>query len=174
MNKQEITDALNEKHDKFINYLSGLPEEIFIKQYSGKWSAGQQLEHIFLSVKPVRQALSLPAFILRMIWGKSNRPGRNYDTLVIKYQQKLAEGGKAPNRFVPEPVSLERRKGLIQLLSAEIETLNKNTGRFSESELDRYVLPHPLLGKLTLREMLLFTIYHVQHHQSALEKSIAG
>lgn len=165
MNKQTIADTLKEKHDTFINYLSGLPEEIFTGQNSGKWSPGQQLEHIYLSVKPVRQAFSLPAFILGMIWGKSNRPGRNYDDLVKKYQQKLAEGGKAPNRFIPKPVTMERRKSLERSLSAEIVTLIQKTDRFTEIELDRYVLPHPLLGKLTLREMLYFTIYHVEHHQ---------
>jgi hypothetical protein len=25
-------------------------------------------------------------------------------------------------------------------------------------------MPHPLLGKLTVREMLLFTLYHNLHH----------
>jgi uncharacterized damage-inducible protein DinB len=30
--------------------------------------------------------------------------------------------------------------------------------------LDRLRLPHPALGKLTVREMLFFTIYHNIHH----------
>ena len=30
--------------------------------------------------------------------------------------------------------------------------------------LDRYRLPHPLIGKLTLRELLLWTLYHNAHH----------
>lgn len=174
MTGQEIKVALSEKHVHFLHFLTGLPEESFMKQAGNKWSAGQQLEHIFLSVKPVRQALSLPKFVLHMIWGKSNRPGRNYDELVKKYQQKLAEGGKAPNRFIPKPVTMERRKSLERSLSAEIVTLIQKTDRFSEIELDRYVLPHPLLGKLTLREMLLFTIYHVQHHQHAIQCSMDG
>ncbi len=35
---------------------------------------------------------------------------------------------------------------------------------WSEAALDRYRLPHPLLGKLTVREMLFFTLYHNAHH----------
>ncbi len=35
---------------------------------------------------------------------------------------------------------------------------------WSEHALDLYRLPHPLLGKLTVREMLLFTVYHNAHH----------
>lgn len=43
---------------------------------------------------------------------------------------------------------------------------------FTEKELDQYVLPHPLLGKLTLREMMFFTIYHVQHHEVLTKKNL--
>jgi len=30
--------------------------------------------------------------------------------------------------------------------------------------LDKFMLPHPLLGKLAVREMLFFTMYHNLHH----------
>jgi hypothetical protein len=33
-------------------------------------------------------------------------------------------------------------------------------------------LPHPLLGKLTLREMIYFTIYHVQHHHKLVQNQL--
>ncbi len=36
--------------------------------------------------------------------------------------------------------------------------------RWRDSDLDRLRLPHPLLGKLTVREMLYFTLYHNAHH----------
>ena len=29
----------------------------------------------------------------------------------------------------------------------------------------RYSPPHPLLGRITLREMLLFTLLHFDHHR---------
>jgi len=45
---------------------------------------------------------------------------------------------------------------------------------FSEEDLDKLILPHPLLGKLTLREMMYFTIYHVQHHQRIVERNLAA
>ncbi len=35
---------------------------------------------------------------------------------------------------------------------------------WSETSLDRYRLPHPLLGRLTVREMLFFTLGHGLHH----------
>jgi len=38
--------------------------------------------------------------------------------------------------------------------------------KWNESELDGYLLPHPLIGKLTIREMLFFTMYHNLRHAS--------
>jgi hypothetical protein len=35
---------------------------------------------------------------------------------------------------------------------------------WSERALDRFRLPHPALGQLTVREMLHFTLYHNLHH----------
>jgi uncharacterized damage-inducible protein DinB len=44
--------------------------------------------------------------------------------------------------------------------------------KFSEKDLDYYVLPHPLIGKLTLREILFFCFYHVQHHHKITKEII--
>jgi hypothetical protein len=42
--------------------------------------------------------------------------------------------------------------------------LHAALGRWGERSLDRLRLPHPALGTLTVREMLLFTLYHNLHH----------
>jgi hypothetical protein len=48
------------------------------------------------------------------------------------------------------------------------EKLIRKVLSYREGKLDHYILPHPLLGKLTLREMLFFTIYHNEHHLNLL------
>ncbi len=42
--------------------------------------------------------------------------------------------------------------------------------RWSDAQLDRRCLPHPLLGKLSVREMLFFTLYHNLHHVQVAER----
>ena len=51
------------------------------------------------------------------------------------------------------------------------EKYTERLGNWSEKDLDKYKLPHPLLGKLTVREMLFFTIYHNEHHLKAMLKN---
>lgn len=45
-----------------------------------------------------------------------------------------------------------------------------NLQNWSEEELETYNCPHPVLGKITVREILYFTIYHVQHHHETIKK----
>jgi len=53
-----------------------------------------------------------------------------------------------------------------------VNSLSHKTIKQSETALDLYILPHPLLGKITLREMLYFTAYHVYHHQTIVERDL--
>jgi hypothetical protein len=172
MNKPAIKTMLLEQHHSFITYLDGLTNEEFLVSKNGKWTAGQQLEHIVISVKPLRQVLRLPKFILPLIWGKANRASKSYEDLVKKYLAKLENGGRATPRFSPKTVSVEKRQALQSKLKKEVEKLAKQLDKMSEEELDQYILPHPLLGKLTIREMLYFTIYHVQHQEELTKRNL--
>ncbi|CAN5267722.1 hypothetical protein BH11BAC6_BH11BAC6_08480 [soil metagenome] len=49
-----------------------------------------------------------------------------------------------------------------------INKLCKRVNAYKETALDIYILPHPLLGKLTLREMLYFNILHGEHHRQTV------
>ncbi len=168
MNLPTLQQHLRTNHQSFTDFIGNISDEDFIKSVNNKWTAGQQLEHIYLSIKPLRMALSLPTFMLKLIWGKANRKSKTYEELVDKYQHKLAQGGRATARFVPKTVSLNQRETLLKSVLLEITFINKKLTKFTEEELDLYILPHPLLGKLTLREMMYFTIYHVEHHKKQM------
>lgn len=55
-----------------------------------------------------------------------------------------------------------------------MRTLSVRVDSWTEQDLDTVLLPHPLLGKLTVREMLYFTIYHAQHHQMLVDRDLSG
>lgn len=171
MDKQTLINKLTENHQEFIACINQLSPEEFTASKNDKWTAGQQLEHIYLSVKPVGLAFRLPLFLLKLIWGKSNREGRSYDELIARYHAKLASGSKATGPFIPNKVDLHQSQKLKASLNKEVAKLCASIEKRSEEALDQYILPHPLLGKLTLREMLFFTIYHVKHHENQINKN---
>ena len=172
MSKEEIIQQLQASHQKFCDVVLSLTVEEFISSANGKWTAGQQLDHIYRSVNALNQGLSLPKFIIRLYVGKANRPSKTYEALIAKYKLRLGAGGKAAGRFIPRAIDDKEKLLLEKKLINGVEKLCKKVNRYSEPQLDYYILPHPLLGKLTMREMLYFTIYHAEHHQNLTLKNL--
>lgn len=172
MKTSELQQKLKESYVHFIGTINRVSDTDFTKSVNQKWTAGQQLDHIIKSVAPVNQAFALPGFVLKLSFGKANRPSRTYDQLVTKYQAKLSEGGIAPGRFVPASISVSQRTALISKLEKLVGSLSARIEGFSEKQLDLLILPHPLLGKLTLREMIYFTIYHAAHHEKQVTDNL--
>ncbi|MFL5807943.1 MAG: DinB family protein [Flavisolibacter sp.] len=174
MTKEEICTSLIREHRAFAAYTSSLDDRQFLFAPPGKWTAGQQLDHIIRSVSAVRQALTIPKFILSLIFPKANRPSKDYEGLVEKYKSKLKSGGRAAGRFIPKKLEPRDKKPAVEKLNNQIQKLCGLLNRYSEDQLNTFVLPHPLLGKLTLREMLYFTIYHVQHHHKLVMTAMSA
>jgi len=172
MNKEEIKNKLKEHHENFIATIDSLSESDFMFTAPEKWNAGQQLDHIYRSTATLLLAMRIPKPAMKIIVGKANRESRTYEGLVEKYSQKLSGGAKAQGRFIPSTIQFEQKNKWIEKLRRVIEKLSKQIDQYSEQDLDEYILPHPLLGKLTIREMMYFTIYHVQHHQRLIAKNL--
>ncbi len=171
----EICQRLGEVTHAFTGFCSPLPDEQFFFQPPGKWSAAQQVRHLITSARNTRLAYLLPKFIVRLYTGKPNRPSRTYDELVAKYRDKLEKGGKASGAFIPPPVPAEY--GKQKLLEEFTRSMKKLSGslekKWKDAQLDLYLAPHPLLGKITLRELGYFTIHHTEHHRESIARLIA-
>jgi hypothetical protein len=173
MDKNALIQLLQTNYQHFIECLTNLSDIEFDLEKNGKWTAGQHLEHLNLSVKPLLMAYSLPSFIPRLWFGKANRPSRSFEDLVKKYQEKLANGGRATGAYIPKKVTINQKTDLINKLQKQINSLSQKVAQFTENQLDTLILPHPLIGKITFREMLYFTAYHVQHHEELIKKNLA-
>ncbi|QOI96901.1 MAG: DinB family protein [Flammeovirgaceae bacterium] len=171
MRKGDIINNLNNEVLLAASCFKALPEEkFFARPLPEKWSPAEHAQHLILSVKPLITAFSLPRFVLRWTFGKPNRPGRTFDQVVEKYKAKLAAGGKASKPFIPKRLAVsDNPKTVIQHFTNAYSRFAYRLSSWPEEQLDRYLLPHPLLGKLTLREMLYFTIYHVSHHHGLVK-----
>jgi hypothetical protein len=170
MKKEAIIQLLKEQYQKFVDSIRVLPENEFMLSVNNKWTAGQQLDHVSRAVRPVVLGLYLPKFVFKLFFGKANRPSRTYDELVEKYLGKLSSPYKISKAFVPKGIGYGQKEKLANTLMRNIDQLCKQLDRLTEEQLDHYILPHPLLGKITLREMMYFTIYHAGHHRKQVVK----
>ena len=172
MNKQMIIDLLTKNYTSFVDHINGLTNEEFLFRYEEKWTAGQQLEHMVLCTKPILYVYSMDKATIEQNFGKTDRPGNTYEFLFNDYKEKIKAGGKAPDRFVPPAVLTEQKEILGETLKKLIQELCLKIETFTDPELDTLLIPHPLLGNLTLREMMYNAIQHVEHHHGSVKQNL--
>jgi hypothetical protein len=174
MDKESIANLLDEKHQKLIQWLESQEAEKWVLGPKGKWTTGQVALHLLQSIKPLNAALSMPKFLLRYKFGKANSEVRDYETVVKRYQERLNDVtpgitfGPSRNMIVPK---LSDKQYLLNRLQVESKKLQYKTRKMSDKNLDNLILPHPLMGKMPVRELLMWTSYHVEHHTKQLIES---
>lgn len=159
---------------QLTGFCGSLSEVDFFYQPDGKWSPAQQIRHLTTATRHSLLAFTLPKFLVRTVGGKPNRPSRTYDELVAKYKLKLEQGGKASKRYIPKPVSADIGKyTLLNAFHASMKKMSTALNKkWKEHQPDLYTVPHPLLGKITIRELGYFNIYHTLHHLESIRKMV--
>jgi hypothetical protein len=175
LSKQELIDLSVTVFQELRAYCLKIPEDAFFEYPSnGKWSIAQNIRHLVISTNTTTLAYSLPKWILRWVGGKPNRHSRTYEELVAKYTDKLQQGGRAGGRYIPKkiPAAYTSEKLLQNWQQATKKYLGKLQKNWTEDQLDQYLAPHPLLGKITMRELGYFTCYHAEHHFNIIKSRL--
>ena len=166
--RQELLDSLSSMHALATRFWDGLPLEYFFTPFREKWSPAENVLHLNKSTRPVALALRLPMIVPRLLFGSSNEPSRSYSQILLAYHEALSKGGQAGSyapirrEFPPDPQ--EVRDKIMRHWNQTWQQLIRAANHWDDQSLDRLCLPHPLLGKLSIREMLYFTLYHHLHH----------
>jgi hypothetical protein len=166
--KDELGTALAVLSHELERYLEGFSNDDFYAPQGDFWSPSQHIGHLIMSVRAVARGLRLPRPIMTLMFGRAGGRSRSFSEMLELYRRKLAAGATA-GRYTPDPKKRGRDEIMEQWHIAG-KQLNRELANWSEEDLDRYRLPHPLLGKLTLREMLAFTVFHNAHHAGRIRE----
>jgi hypothetical protein len=176
--KDALLNNLRELHEVSSTFWEGFSTAEFFAPVGSGWSPAGNVRHLNKAIRPLARALRLPRLALRLLFGKARKPSRTYTKLRDDYLATLKRGAGA-GAFAPE-TSQELGNNPSQrahLMAARAELSQKLWPAISgwrEEDLDQYLLPHPLLGKLTIREMLFFTLYHNYHHVQSVATRLSG
>ncbi len=174
MNIDLLQSELERVHSKLKETAEQFGLHSIMHQAEGKWSPAQNIKHVELSILPVCKLLSNKEKFISRELGTSHTGSRSYIEIMKIYQEGLAGGNvKAPERFVPADL-LPESAFILNELDERVDQLIAGLNNFTENELDLYQIPHPLLGQLTIREMIYFYIYHAGHHENNIIRSMKG
>jgi hypothetical protein len=173
-----LIHALSSEERALAEFFGSLSPDEFVHRVGTAWTPGEHLQHLNIAVSAVARGLSMSPWLLRLRFGRAREPSRSFVRVRDDYRARLAAGAGASGRFVPprEELAPDQRSGRQAESLARWRRVNARLvaalQHWSELNLDRVRLPHPILGKLTAREMVLFTIYHGQHHVAAAKSRL--
>ncbi len=171
MNKETLIYQFINNHIELANHVDGLSEADFIINKNEKWNAAQQIKHVSLCLSPINQSLTSKTFIEQK-FGKVNRLNLSYDQIIENYKKALAEGGKAPEKYLPTHHAFEDKQVLLDELHELLKSIKSKLTNYSEIELESLVLPHPLMGIITIKELFYLMSYHATHHLDQVKASL--
>jgi hypothetical protein len=173
----EFRSALSTLLGEGMTYQSPRSDAWFFAPQGSAWSPAVHYRHLRKSSSALLKGVRLPRLMLQLRFGRHRGPSRSFTELRQVYLDMIAAGAKAKGGFVPseEPSppdpSGRRQEILTRWTSVTIELTNA-IAEWDEASLDRLQVPHPLLGDLSMREMMAFTVFHTAHHlQRVAERS---
>lgn len=167
--KQDIITELEHVFNEITSFAESIDDATFKKRVDKKWSIAENMDHLSISNTITAVAFTTAKFILIQTFKTNKRNNLNYDEVVWRYQRSLSDGGKASFPYQPK-LSLLTIRFITEIVwKNSISNLMNAINNFNEEDLDTYLIPHPLIGKITPRELLFFTIYHVNHHLKTIK-----
>lgn len=164
----EIATALERLHQDSAAFYATFATASFVAPQGAAWSPADHVRHLTKSMRALNRGLRLPRLVLRLRFGRAKGPSRSYEAVMQAYRKRLETFDGRNNPFAPATaMSADTeawRAEVMRFHEAAVQELVRHTRGLTESALDKYQVPHPLLGMLTLREMLFFMVYHNLHH----------
>lgn len=168
--KQQIITELGDSFNSLADICTQVKHEHFNISNDGKWSAGENIQHLVNATKMTNVAFNVPKFVHVLLYGKPSRTSHSCSKVIDNYQKQLEHGAKASGPYIPKKRDYQREV-LQQRIKAQGDKLIAAiNNKWTEEQLDKYVIKHPILGLLTLRELAYFTIYHNGHHIDTIKR----
>jgi hypothetical protein len=177
MTRDDLVASFEQLARTGAEFWNGFAPDVFVAPIGEAWSPADNVRHLIKSTKPVGDALRLPRIVPKLLFGRPSGPSRSFAEIRGIYREALA-GGATAGRFAPseQPAFTDAAAFQTDVIASWSEVVGKlalTVAGLSEAALDASRLPHPVIGKLTVREMLYFTLYHHEHHAATVTRRLS-
>ncbi|MFT3844013.1 MAG: DinB family protein [Lacibacter sp.] len=169
LNKFQILNHAENTISDITEICRQMDDHLFFYK-SEQWSAAENLEHLSLTLYRSWFGIFTPKFLLKWKFGKPMRSSSHYEELENEYYNKIEEGYQTEARYIPV---IREEKGAKEKLIQRFEQIAKKyldqvRYYWEDENMDNYQLPHPVLGMITVRELLYFNLFHNTHHYKTI------
>ena len=170
-NQSELIEQFSTAKSGILDFYTAIPESIFFSKPEIGWSPLENIKHLNTATSVVALFLRKELKFLLLLFGQSDSK-KSIQEIIKNYNDKLNNGSGAgvfSPLFATNNVDVEKKKSEIKSLIESIQSLINVLPSWTEDELDRTNIVHPILGVMTVREMLYFSLYHLYHHSSKVQ-----
>jgi DinB superfamily len=170
MTRTELIQALEARQNELNTFFSSIHEHEFLADKSPKWNPAQHLIHLTKSGSRIAQGLQA-----RDQLPNHETPSRAYEVIRDTYLATLKQAPADLLAKVGASVQVETGSSQAQITQAYLQAgkqLREAAQSWSETDLDAKAMPHPVLGNVSIREMLEFVVYHDLHHLEGVRNSV--
>lgn len=160
--RSEILAALESNALSIAEFFSSLPDQQLFDGDPDRWSPAHHVAHLTKTSVSVDRALrsgTLPQHPTAQSRSYAEVRDAATKSLGAAPKSRLLEMGRT---VVIAPGA--SKADIVDAFTQASATLRTAAASWGEEALDRHALTHPLIGELTVREMLLFCVVHERHH----------
>jgi hypothetical protein len=168
-NTADLVREFQNLSEKSVQFLRGIPADRFFAHPEQGWSIAENVKHLSKTTWPITMGLRLPSAIPSVIFGKGTG-SRSFEEIRKTYYASL-KGGFQAGIYTPgkaAPGQSEHQEKLISKLQNSISDLVDAFSKLDDVVLDSVRMPHPAIGRITIREMLYSSLNHDIHHMSII------
>jgi DinB family protein len=169
--KPEIIAALESNARTIVEFFSSLSDRQAFDGNADHWGPAHHLVHLTKSSVAVERALRSGALPLH-----PTTRSRTYAEVRDAAATSLADTPKDRLLEMGRTVVIPSGAGVTDITNAfagASAALRAAAETWAEDALDRHSLVHPLIGEMTVREMLLFFVVHERHHLKIVRTRLA-
>jgi hypothetical protein len=167
----ELEPALDASGREVAGFFGGIAAGVFFAGDQASWSCAHHLGHLTIAHGAIARGLSSKAKLAP----RDGSPSRHYEEMRETYRRALAAAPAAflaANPFVPKLGADATVESCVQEFRAADGALVAALAGWTDAELDTRSMTHPLLGPISAREMLIFNVYHDQHHLHGVRRRL--
>ena len=166
MNKERLLEDLKEATEELLQTIKSIPEEQFNNvPKEGGWSPGQVVEHL----------IKVETGTVRLFSGPAETPDRDPEKLIEEIKDRFLDFSwkmTASGPIVPDEQPKDKTKALNKIQDIR----QRLTSLIEIHDLTELVtgFDHPLFGKMTKAEWLVFSICHGKRHAHQIKEILSS
>lgn len=171
LDQLELIEQFNNAKNELLEFYTSIPENIFFSKPENGWSPQENIKHLYSATFVLALFIRKELKFLLLLFGRGNSK-KSIPEIIKIYNNKLNSGSGAgffSPLFASNIIDIGKKNSEIKSLIDSIQELINVLPSWTEEELDNTNIVHPILGILSVREMLYFSLYHLYHHSSKVQ-----